>query len=467
LADQDPTDKDGQDFNRPWEDDDQETAEIVPLPGIGKTGAGASAGASAGAEPEGETGASSDGDTGDELGDTPGDEPDGDEADVFALADDFATEATDTTDTGEGETDDSDADADSESGDVDWDAMAEGPSSLDDFTPGKYTSATTEEYKGLAEDVNRAAEEDWEMQAVAAAVSGVESGLVGFEDVSGTVTHSEESYEALEQAAASDITMRIASALAIFGLFLGSLLLGDWWFTAFVILVMVVSVGELYANLRTRGYTPIALFGIIGVILVGVGAHNWGAAAIGGWAAVVTLGTILFFSLSPRKNPTENASVTVLGVAWVGMLAFAILIGNGPHPVAQILFIVLLIALNDIGAFFVGKAFGRRKLAPNVSPNKTIEGFIGGLLVAALAASILVTFPPWEAIGLARALGTAAVIGLFSPLGDLVESMVKRSIDVKDMGSVLPGHGGMLDRIDGFLFAVPAVYFLFRAFELL
>ena len=208
------------------------------------------------------------------------------------------------------------------------------------------------------------------MQAVAATLPGVESGLVGFEDVSGKVTDSEESYEAVEQAAASDLTRRIASGLAIFGLFLGSLVLGGGWFTAFVILVMVVAVGEFYANLRTRGYRPIALFGIIGVVMIGVGAHNWGVAAIGGWAGVVALATILFFSLTPRRDPIENLSVTILGVAWVGMLSFAILVANGPHPVAYIVFVVLLIALNDIGAFFVGRAFGRLKLAPQVSPKK-------------------------------------------------------------------------------------------------
>jgi CDP-diglyceride synthetase len=391
LTDQDPTDQNGQEFNRPWEDDDNDAAEVVPLPGI-------------------ET---------------------------------------------------------SEEGDIDWEAMAESPSEVDDFTSDQYISATTQEYKGLAEDVSRAAGEEWEMQAVAATLPGVESGLVGFEDVSGKVTDSEESYEAVEQAAASDLTMRIASGLAIFGLFLGSLILGGWWFTSFVILLMVVAVGELYANLRTKGYRPIALFGLVGVVLMGVGAQNWGAAAIGGWAGVTAIATVLFFSLTTRSDPVENASVTVLGVAWVGMLSFAILVANGPNPVAYILFAVFLIALNDIGAYFAGSALGRRKLAPKVSPNKTIEGFVGGLIVVGVAASILVAFPPWESIGLAKGLVAAAVVGLFSPIGDLVESMVKRSIGAKDMGSVLPGHGGMLDRIDGYLFAVPAIYFLFRAFELL
>jgi len=353
------------------------------------------------------------------------------------------------------------------SDEVDWDAMAQAPSALDEFSSDEYLSATTQEYQGLAEEVTKASEVDWEQQAVAAAVPGVESGLVGFEDVGGVATHSEESYEAVEQAASSDLTMRIASGLVIFGLFVGSLLLGGWWFSAFVILVMVVAVGELYATLRSLEYRPLALFGLLGVTLMGVGAHNWGPATIGGWAAMMIAAIVLFFAITPRRNPLENASVTVLGMAWVGMLAFAIPIAAGPHPIAYIMFLVLLIALNDSGAYFVGRAFGRRKLAPVVSPAKTVEGLIGGLLVAAIAASVLVTFPAWDTIGLAKGLVAALVIGIFVPLGDLAESMVKRSINVKDMGSVLPGHGGMLDRIDGFLFAVPAVYILFRAFGLL
>lgn len=400
MADQDSSDQGGGGFERPWEGEEEQTAEVVPLPGI------------------------------------------------------------------EDSTDDGEEDAD-HSDDVDWESIADGGGEHHELTSESYVAATTQEYQGLAEDVSKAAEEDWEMQAVAATVPGVGSGLVGFEDVSGGESLNEEAYEGVEQAASSDLTMRVGSALVIFGLFLGSLVLGGLWFTSFVILVMVVAVGEFYANIRASGYRPLALFGLLGVILMGIGAHNWGVAAIAGWAGLITVLTVLFFSLTQRNNPTENAAVTVLGMAWVGMLAFAIPIGNGPHPVAYVLFIVLLGALNDIGAYFVGRSFGSHKLAPNVSPNKTIEGFVGGLIVSAVVASILVTFPAWETIGIAKGLVAAAVVGVISPIGDLAQSMVKRSIGVKDMGSVLPGHGGMLDRIDGFLFAVPAVYFLFRAFGLL
>lgn len=351
-------------------------------------------------------------------------------------------------------------------GGPDWETMAGAPD-VGEFTSAEYLKGTTQEYQGLAEEVERASTEEWELQAVAASLPGVESGLVGFGDVSGTRSESEESYEAAEQAASSDLAMRVGSAIVIFGLFLGSLLLGGWWFTTFVILLMVVSVGEFYATLRTRGYRPLALFGLLGVIFMGIGANNAGPMALAGWAAAAGGATILFFSLTPRRYAMANTAVTVLGMTWVGMLAFAILISEGPHPVSYILFLVIVIASNDIGAYFVGRSLGRTSLAPVVSPSKTAEGFVGGLVLGAVAAAVLAVFPPWADIGIARALVTAGVVGMLAPIGDLAESMVKRALNVKDMGSVLPGHGGMLDRIDGFLFAAPAVYILFRGFGLL
>ena len=221
MSDQDPKQSDDRRFKRPWEaggdDDGEEAPNVVPLPGL--------------ADPESDPG-----------------------EDVFAIADQFAEKTS--------------ASASEDSDSVDWESMAKGPSVVEDFTSDEYITATTQEYRGLADEVSKASETEWEQQAVAAAVPGVESGLVGFEDVGAAATESEESYEALEQAASSDLTMRIASALVIFGLFAGSLLLGGWWFSGFVILVMIVAVGELYATLRTRKYRPLALFGLVGVTLI-------------------------------------------------------------------------------------------------------------------------------------------------------------------------------------------------------
>jgi phosphatidate cytidylyltransferase len=350
---------------------------------------------------------------------------------------------------------------------TDWEEMKGDNGALENYTPEDYAAATTEEYRGLAEEVSRAAGEEWEQHPVAATMPGVHSGLVGFEDVTGAVSDSEEDYEAREQAASSDLAMRVGSAVVVFGMFLGSLFLGGWWFTTFVILVMVVATGEFYATVRHAGYRPVALFGLLGVVLMGVGAHTSGVLAIGGWAALVAAGSVLFFSLSPRRQPLEDAAVTVGAMAWVGLLSVAILIAASPRPLEHILFAVLLVAFNDMGAYFIGRAFGRRRLAPVLSPQKTIEGFFGGLLAGLVVASILVTFPGWEDIGLAKGLVAAALVGVVGPIGDAVESMVKRALGVKDMGSVLPGHGGILDRIDSFVFAIPAIYFLFRGFGLL
>ena len=166
-------------------------------------------------------------------------------------------------------------------GGPDWAAMTAG-ADFDELTSEEYLKGITQEYVGLAEDVERASTEEWEQQAVAASLAGVESGLVGFGDVSGTESESEESYEAAEQAASSDLTMRIGSAIVIFGLFLGSLILGGWWFTIFVILLMVVALGEFYTTVRVRGYRPLALFGLLGVAMMGIGAQMVGPLAIGG-----------------------------------------------------------------------------------------------------------------------------------------------------------------------------------------
>ncbi len=350
---------------------------------------------------------------------------------------------------------------------ADWEAMASTQSDLQQFSPSEYMSSSTQEYEGLAEDVARAAGEEWEQQAVSAAMPGVGTGVVGFDDVTGNRSRDHHDHELTSQAAASDFTLRAGSALVIFGLFLGSLLLGGWWFAGFVILVSVVAAGELYATLRTLEYRPMALIGLVGVALMGIGAAQVGPLAIGGWAALMALLTVLFFSLAPRRDPLENATVTVMGMAWTGLLSFAILIAQGPHPVAFILFVVFLVAFNDMGAYFVGRSFGKRPMAPVVSPNKTLEGFFGGMIGSLVVASILTTFPAWESIGIAKGLVAAVVVGIMSPIGDLAESMIKRTIGVKDMGSVLPGHGGMLDRIDSFLFTVPAIFFLFRGFGLL
>ena len=154
---------------------------------------------------------------------------------------------------------------------------------------------------------------------------------------------------------------------------------------------------------------------------------------------------------------------TILGVAWIPSTLALV------FPMAEIgrseriqLIIVLLIAVAafDVGSYFVGKALGSRKLSPKLSPNKTVEGLIGGIVATVLIA--VIAGAAVDVFDFGNALAVCGAIIVAAPLGDLAESLVKRSLGIKDMGQLIPGHGGVLDRIDSYLFAVPIAYFVLR-----
>lgn len=341
---------------------------------------------------------------------------------------------------------------------TDWEAMASGPSGLDDMDHDAYVGATTEEYRGLAEEIRRLRNSEFEHQAVSATMAGVDTGLVGFEDVTGERGVSEEDVEAMEQARSSDLALRIGSAVLLVALLLGSLYLGGWWFTVFLTLIMLLSLGEFYATVRRTGYAPLALVGLLGIVAIPLLVHSNGIYSLAGVTLTATLVNALAYSLAHRRHPLENASLTVFGMVWVALLTFAIPIAASPHPVAYVILVGLVTAMIDIGSYFVGRGFGSRPLAPNLSPHKTVEGFLGGVAAALVTAAVLSTLPAYEDLGFTGSIILAVILALIGPVGDLAESMIKRSLGVKDMGSVLPGHGGMLDRIDSFLFTVPAAY---------
>lgn len=143
--------------------------------------------------------------------------------------------------------------------------------------------------------------------------------------------------------------------------------------------------------------------------------------------------------------------VLVLAPAWLGV-AYLREIGYG---IWLIFYLVAVVAVADIGAYFIGRAFGKRKLAPRVSPGKSWAGFFGGLSSALLLALIVGSLQPWAAMSTQTLAAISVLAALASVLGDLVESMVKRHRGVKDSGAALPGHGGILDRLDSFTAAAP------------
>ncbi|MDM8522696.1 phosphatidate cytidylyltransferase [Desulfococcaceae bacterium HSG8] len=179
--------------------------------------------------------------------------------------------------------------------------------------------------------------------------------------------------------------------------------------------------------------------------------------------ALIALNLIIsgLFSLTQFKNDPfilENIAKQVQGVVYIPLpLSFLVIIRNGPDGMAWIFFLLCIVFAGDIGAFYAGSYLGRHKLCPSVSPGKTVEGSVGGLaaniIVGALFKAIFLPALPW---GISILL--FLLIGAAGQVGDLFESEFKRSSGIKDSGSILPGHGGILDRIDALLFAIPVAY---------
>ncbi len=231
--------------------------------------------------------------------------------------------------------------------------------------------------------------------------------------------------------------------------------------------VLAVAAGETFGAVRLSGYQPSALVGLVAVPALIVGSYLKGPQAVPVVVAVVViLAGVQHIVIASEGSAVDDLAVTMLVVTWVGVLgAFAGLLLNPTsyplrHGVAYLGAAVALTVAHDIGSFAVGSKLGRHRLAPRVSPGKTIEGLLGGtVLTMAVAAGIVARVHPF---GLGNALALGAVVVVFAPVGDLFESVVKRGLGLKDMGRLLPAHGGVFDRIDAMLFVLPATYFLVR-----
>lgn len=160
-----------------------------------------------------------------------------------------------------------------------------------------------------------------------------------------------------------------------------------------------------------------------------------------------------------RRDALGTVSRTVMLGAWLtGLASFALLLRALDAPIVMLVTVVGAVAAGDIAAYGVGSLLGRRPIAPSVSPNKTWEGFLGGMVGAALFAAAMLPLDGSSSV--VRGLVVGATVGVAGFLGDLVASMIKRDLGVKDLGRLLPGHGGVLDRVDGLLLGLPVGYAL-------
>ncbi|HET7629090.1 MAG TPA: phosphatidate cytidylyltransferase [Bacillales bacterium] len=170
---------------------------------------------------------------------------------------------------------------------------------------------------------------------------------------------------------------------------------------------------------------------------------------------------LLFYTVWSQNDFTfDDAAFVFLAIFYVGFgFHYMLLIRFEDHGFRALLFVLLLIWSSDSGAYFCGSAFGKRKLLPSISPKKTVEGAVGGICAAVIVAiGFQLLFP--VADGWSQSLFAAVVISVLGQFGDLIESAFKRHYGVKDSGTLLPGHGGILDRCDSWLIVLPVVYLL-------
>lgn len=247
---------------------------------------------------------------------------------------------------------------------------------------------------------------------------------------------------------------------------LALLAIGKAPFVVLAIAVVLLGQGEFYAVLKARGAQPATALGLIAGAVIMAGAYNRGepAALFGVFLAMALV--VPWYMAAPLKARTgtvSNVGATLLGVIYVPFLAsFALIILRIPGDAGRNLLLTVLglTVLYDVSAYVVGTLWGNRPLAPTISPQKSLEGVVGATFMIVLMALAIV--PQIDPFNPASAVGLALVIAVAAPVGDLVESALKRDLGLKDMGSLLPGHGGVLDRVDSILLAAPAAWYFMR-----
>jgi phosphatidate cytidylyltransferase len=267
--------------------------------------------------------------------------------------------------------------------------------------------------------------------------------------------------------AGRNLPVAIVTALLLAGVLITTLVLSRPLFVAFLLGIVTLALLELLAVLRaraTRPARPVVL--AMGALLV-VGAYLEGPAALSFGLLATILASFGWYLVDRgRTEVTRNVAATVFAVVYVPFMAahLSLVVGRADHYVGAMIGYAALVVIYDTAAYATGATLGRRPIAPQVSPNKSWEGAIGASVACLAAGAFLL--PLWEPWTLASGLVLAGATCVVAPLGDLSESMLKRDLAVKDMGSILPGHGGVLDRVDALLFMAPVLYYVLAAFDL-
>jgi len=254
----------------------------------------------------------------------------------------------------------------------------------------------------------------------------------------------------------SNLASRIIVAAILLPLVIGILWLGGWWIVALGVVAGVLALHELWT--MARNHRPVVIAGYVGVIAMIVAAKLEGVEGMALVLAPTVLVTFIVAAAMPREGHSALTSmaVTVFGVVWVGLGLGAIIVLR-EQSLDLVLAVLLGTWAGDIGAYAIGRMIGRRKLAPAISPGKSVEGFLAGVVVG--AAVVWWVLYGQGIVGVFAAVIVGVLVAVTGPFGDLLESYVKRDLGVKDSGTLLAGHGGVLDRIDATLITAPVALF--------
>jgi phosphatidate cytidylyltransferase len=285
--------------------------------------------------------------------------------------------------------------------------------------------------------------------------------------------------------ASPELVRRVAAALVLAPIALAAGWYGDWALAALLAIASAVAAWEFFRIARTNGVEPFDRLGVPIAAALPLCVH---AAHLGVFRLSLASGAVGFLAFfaaaiwarGPARRPLPSAATTVAGVLYTGgMLSFGYALRNHEYTVeraagaAVLAFPLLLTWATDTGAYFVGRAVGRRKLIPSVSPGKSVEGAVGGLLLALLVGwlyerYVLIPYAHFRfmpailggAVLPGAVLLFAAIVSIAAQVGDLAESLLKREAGVKDASRIIPGHGGVLDRVDSLIFTLPTAYWL-------
>ena len=258
------------------------------------------------------------------------------------------------------------------------------------------------------------------------------------------------------------LRQRVLSAIVMIPIVVAAAWLGGWWFTIFVAAWAALAAWELFGLLARTDHAPLTYYGLIVVALL-VLEGGLIPPSLLRLQALLVLSVLVGLALAlfrQTPRPANDWTLTIGGALYLGItMRFVALVRGLPDGLGWIAATALVTWITDSGAYFIGRRFGKHKLWPRVSPKKSWEGLIGGMVVGTLSAIFLV---PLLVPGLTwvNGLVLGLVIGVVALFGDLSESLFKRQVGAKDSSNLIPGHGGFLDRIDSFLFVGPCVYLL-------